>query len=414
MTDYKQKKPSKPHPDFPLFPHASGRWAKKVRGKLCYFGPWADPDAALNRWLNEKDDLLAGRKPRAKLPEGLTIRDLCNRFRSAKERAVESGELKPRSLADYAITCDRIVETWASGNNHHRLVMDLQPEDFAGYRTTIAEKWGMVAVGNEIQRVRTVLKYAYDEGLIDRPVRFGASFKKPSRKILRIEKAQRERRFLGREEILALLGKAGVQMKAMILLATNCGMGNSDISELNWRHLDLDKGLLEYPRPKTGVDRRATLWPETVAALIKVKAFAASPCLGGPRKGLPHYAPKEEANQDAVFLTHDQQRFVRHTGIYIRDGVSVAFAKLLTATTIKWTDDKEVSLKREGVNFYALRHVFETIAGEVGDQAAVNRIMGHADASMAGVYREWLGNERENERLKRVTDHVRQWLLTNR
>ena len=43
-------KPAKPHADFPLYTHRSGRWAKKIRGRLHYFGPWDDPEPALSGW----------------------------------------------------------------------------------------------------------------------------------------------------------------------------------------------------------------------------------------------------------------------------------------------------------------------------------------------------------------------------
>src|SRR6476659_9089707 len=101
----KAGKPPKPFPDFPLFPHATGRWAKKIRGKLPYFGKWDDPDAALTKYLEQKDALHAGRKSR-EATDGTTIKDLCNQFLAAKLALVQSGELANRTWEDYKAACD--------------------------------------------------------------------------------------------------------------------------------------------------------------------------------------------------------------------------------------------------------------------------------------------------------------------
>src|SRR5260370_9593883 len=101
-------KPPKPYPEFPLFPHATKRWAKKIRGKLHYFGPWDDPDGALAKYLEQKDALHAGRKSRADT-EGLTVKELANRFLNAKQALVDGGELSPRTREGYKRACDETV-----------------------------------------------------------------------------------------------------------------------------------------------------------------------------------------------------------------------------------------------------------------------------------------------------------------
>src|SRR5215472_17211396 len=90
LGDKKRVRPEKPSSDFPLFPHPAGVWCKKIRGKLHYFGPWDDPDGALDNYLKQKDDLHAGRTPRPN-PEDATVRSVCNHFRSAKEALVQTG-----------------------------------------------------------------------------------------------------------------------------------------------------------------------------------------------------------------------------------------------------------------------------------------------------------------------------------
>ena len=60
-------------------------------------------------------------------------------------------------------------------------------------------------------------------------------------------------------------------------------------ANLRMGNLDLEKGWLDFPRPKTGVERRAPLWPETVEALRLVLET---------RK-----EAKERADADRIFIT---------------------------------------------------------------------------------------------------------------
>src|SRR5262245_736319 len=109
MTKSNSSKPAKPYPDFPLFPHATTPWAKKVRGKMHYFGPWDDPDGALAKYLSEKDALHAGLTP-ADTRGSLTVLVLCGKFLTSKKRLVESDELSPHSYRDYEATGKLLVK----------------------------------------------------------------------------------------------------------------------------------------------------------------------------------------------------------------------------------------------------------------------------------------------------------------
>src|SRR5436309_6914194 len=93
-------KPSKPYPEFPLTAHPAGYWCKKIRGKIHYFGPWDDPDGALEKYLQQKDALHAGRKPRPDT-EAVTVKDVANAFLNAKQALLDAGELSPHTFANY-------------------------------------------------------------------------------------------------------------------------------------------------------------------------------------------------------------------------------------------------------------------------------------------------------------------------
>ncbi|HKB01714.1 MAG TPA: hypothetical protein VKD90_05820 [Gemmataceae bacterium] len=374
---------------FPLWKHrGTGLWCKKHKGEFYYFG--ADKDAALKRYLAEWTDILAGRKPRQDA-NALTVKELVNTFLNARRDKVNSGELTPRTWAEYHLAADRIVDCFGRS----RAVSDLRPADFGKLRATVARTLGPAALSKFVTLTKTIFAFGFDAELMAAPVRYGGEFDKPPKKLMRLVRHQRGRRLIPAADLWKLLDAAGVQLRAMLLLGINAGFGQKDCSDLQRSALEIRPAWIDSPRLKTGISRCAPLWPETAEALAEVHRTRPD--------------PRDPADADCVFITSHGRRWCRHKprqndkGEELRglnlDAVAFEFRKLCTATKVKAPGGP-----------YTLRHTFRTVADEVKDKPAIDLIMGHADHSVSDYYREHVADER----LAAVVNHVRTWLLAGK
>jgi integrase len=226
-----------------------------------------------------------------------------------------------------------------------------------------------------------IFRYGYRSKLLAKEAEFGVEFEKPSAKTLRQVRSAKGPQLFAAEQIQALLKAAEPHMQAMILLAINGGLGNTDLALLTSSAFDLDGGWLDYPRPKTGMPRRIPLWPETVAAV---------------RKAIEKRRPaKSEADAKLLFIGARGTSYVNHTGGH---RVAAEFARLRD----------EVGMKDRV--FYDLRRTFQTVADNLSrDRDGVKAIMGHAPASgdMSAIYRQGF----DDDRLRAIVDHVHGWLF---
>jgi len=364
------------------FIHGKGtpreRWAKKCRGKLIYLS-WVKDDptgeVAWQEWLRIGEDLRAGINP-SKPTEGITLGQLVNDFLNSKRELVESGERSERTLTELV----RAGRTLVKVLGKTRPAADIGPDDFAKVRRAITKRNGSVRTANEISRIKSVFKWAHENGKIDHLPRYG-DFKKPSAKTTRLERAAKGERLFTRDEVLDLLKLANVNQRAFLLLGLNAGLGQSDIATLPKHAI---KGeWLDYVRGKTGVQRRAWLWPETqqaVAAAMQASGAAENP-----------------EDEDLAFRTSRGGRWIVMYKGTPDDRLSEQFRTLL----------KRAGLAGRGLSFYRLRHLHRTLTDECLDWPAANVVMGHTDSTMAGVYRERVSDDR----IKRVCAAVRNWLF---
>lgn len=377
----KKQKPKKPYQDFPLFPHSCGQWAKKIKGKTRYFGLWNDPDQALNNYLREKDWWYAGLIPPNTFG-GLDFDGLQRWYIDAQYKKLCNEEITKRHYSDCVIACKQILDYFGK----KRTIDSITPNQMGEFRDSLAKGRNPQTLSNVLQRIRSVFNYVPEacknEQLPELTVDMKA-LKSPTKANIRRFRNKLEDQYFTPKEIRKLIRNAIGWLKPAILLGINCGFGNTDVSSIPMDRVDLEGGFHNYGRPKSGIDRQASLWPETIEAIDHWLTIR-------PRSELKN-----------LFLTAQKSELVRnHENGSKTDNVTVAFRTLRTACDIH----------KKGHGFYVLRHVYKTVAEYSGLPHVVNRTMGHESSNVEEAYRAWVGNQVQLDGFKTVANYVRNWV----
>lgn len=389
-----------PDNDFPLSVHLpSGRYYKTVRGKRYYFGKLDDgPAAALEAWLAVKQELLTGLTPAAwQTDDNVAVGDVLNQWVEAQHAKAEAGDITGRSFADYHRTAKLVADVLGRTTR----IKDLTPDRFAKLGAAIKRDQSPTNAGKSITITKMAFRWAWENGVIPNPVRFGTDFKLPTKATRRAASRSRGRDIYTPVQVRTLLAAArdgveGVagsdQLYTMTLLGTNGGFTQLELAGLTIGDVDLDAGAIAMIRSKTGIQRTVPLWKETREAIAKVigdrtakdelvfRTASGNPWVREHVEHVPH--------PDNPKLTTPKLRRI--------DALNLQFRKLLKASDIKI----------DGAGFGRLRHTASTIMDALNDPNAKRRVLGQELLGIDSHYVASIGIDR----LKKLTDHVHKWL----
>lgn len=135
-----RKNPEKPYLEFPLTAHQNGQWCKKIKGKIWFFGVWENSEDALRKYLDEVDEIQAGRDSRKTVVVGLssselTAYDLCNLYLERQQRRADSGEVTRRNFSDNLKACTRFIGHFGKFTR----AASLRAADFSAYNAAFPD-----------------------------------------------------------------------------------------------------------------------------------------------------------------------------------------------------------------------------------------------------------------------------------
>lgn len=354
-----QAKPQKPYKTFPLSASSSGSWIKQIAGKRHYFGPWHDPEGALEKYRREFPYLHAGIEPPR---DSLTLRELLNAFDDEKSSMLGAGRISKRTYDEYMAVCTIIADVLGKTRPVESITpLDLKQVAHRLARGKSGQPVSPVTTKRMLTFARMVFKFANE--ILDCNVKYKQALRSPEKKLIRERRVAAGERMFEAAEIRTLIENADPNMLVVTLLGINCGFGPTDMVELTTDRIR--DGFIDYPRPKTGVQRRCPLWPETQAAITAV-------------------ASKTHVLNGKVWNRH----------VMARD-----FRKLC----------KKCGVYQQGrTELYSLRRTFETVAKNAAvNQSVIDRIMGHERPVTSEVYVQ----RTFDRQLIRCTEFVRDWIF---
>lgn len=435
-------KPIPPRKDWPLTANGNGQWSKKFKGSVYYFGPWddwrkAEADYDL-RWpaiTSGKPDPKTAKTTVA--PDVATFETVVNLFLAVKLEESKAGKISDSHYGAVKHDLAYLLNYTPNGEREafrHRLPASVRPADWAKFSRRLEADYGPDARKRMVGLYHSVSRYGAENGYGE-AFDFAGKLTRVTKAEVRAARRQKERErgpiLFPVPQVASILDECDTPLDAMFLLAINCGFTAADCGALDLRALDLTNGVLDFDRVKTGVQRYAFLWPETVEALKFVLGNRPQVSEVRLARAVAAWQTKKPEGKEAirqwelakpdwhqlVFLTHHGQPWVRRGPSRAgdttshQDGVGLEFRKVLTAL------DDEVDecvggleFKREGVSFKAGRHTFFTHARAIDEQAACF-IMGHSRDDMG----EWYDHldDAKLARIRRVCFALRDVLLFN-
>jgi len=336
---------------FPLTLHPTGQYCKKIRGHIYYFG--SDRKQALQSYLDQATFLHGYNSALQKSTNGnMTLKEICDMYLKYQHTKLQSNNLTARHHNDQIRSLNKLTDFLGESCK----IKSITTLSLQNYKRRLQKHYGSVCRLNlHLSIMKAMFHWARKNDILRNIPNIDA--------ISRGKVIHQERFTFDAGQINKLLSFANIKMKAMIWLGLNCGFGCTDCAFLKWTDLDMVNNRVKLPRRKTGIYRDLPLWPETIKSLKKI-----------PRKGsFVFYTTRGNLYIQTLVKT-DVNGNEKYTMINL---VTTKFRRLIIKAGL---------VVPKGTGFYSLRRTAATIAARSGDPFAVQRLLGHADLTMATRY----------------------------